>query len=163
MVYFLTFLGEWKVAKSKDEEDSLKFEFMLEKRILDEDEDGEEISSCVVQPMKDNKDLSLQEYKIQTLRELYKRNQDVYEWFEEAINESNTYGSAGAPSHCRALLRDDFIKVCKQLLPESRDKRNKDQRLFHAKRAIQILITKNLIGGNEVVLWELSTKFEQIF
>jgi hypothetical protein len=40
----------WKVAKSKDGEDGKEFPFALHRVVLGEDEDGEEITSCVIEP-----------------------------------------------------------------------------------------------------------------
>lgn len=41
---------EWMVSKSKDGEDGISYPFQLEQVFLGKDEDGEDITSCVVQP-----------------------------------------------------------------------------------------------------------------
>jgi hypothetical protein len=82
---------EWKVAKSKDGQDGAGHPFRLEVVDTGEDEEGEAVTSCVIEPDESPQDV--------TRRRLPKGGNQkvVLDALGELLRKSATFGQAGAP------------------------------------------------------------------
>ena len=132
---------EWKVAKSKDGEDGNAHPFKLQIETLGTDDHGDAITSCVVVadtgPREARAKLSggsNQRLILDALRPLFK---------------TGISGKPGAPALARCISIDDALTVAASRLITVEEKRKPER----AKRAIQDLIAKGLLGFNEGWIW----------
>ena len=133
---------EWKVAKSKDGEDGAVHPFRLQLVDLGEDEDGEPVTSCVVEPL-------------QTLDETPRlklpkggNQKIVYEALGPLFRESYSLGRAGAPPTRPCITLADAIAG-------TRDKLVCDsaRRTERARQALTGLVSSGILSTNEDWLW----------
>ena len=134
---------EWKVAKSKDGQDGDAHPFKLQIETLGTDDHGDVISSCVVvrdtAPQEVRAKLSggsNQRLILDALRPLFK---------------TGLSGKPGAPALARCISIDEALTVAASRLITVEEKRKPER----AKRAIQDLVAKVLLGFNEGWLWEI--------
>jgi putative DNA primase/helicase len=132
---------EWKVAKAKDGQDGDAHPFKLQIETLGIDDHGDPITSCVVvqdhAPQQIRAKLSggsNQRLILDALRPLFKTGQS---------------GKPGAPPLRPCIALDAALPVAASRLITVDEKRKPER----AKRAIQDLVTKGLLGFNEGWLW----------
>jgi putative DNA primase/helicase len=134
---------EWKVAKSKDGQDGDAQPFKLQVETLGTDTYGDAVTSCVVvrdtAPQLVRAKLSggsNQRLILDALRPLFK---------------TGTTGKPGAPALARCIALESALTVAESRLITVEEKRKPER----AKRGIQDLVAKHLIGFNEGWLWEI--------
>ena len=132
---------EWKVAKAKDGQDGDAHPFKLHIETLGTDDYGDAVTSCVVVADNGPREVraklsggSNQRLILDALRPLFK---------------TGVSGKPGAPalSHCISI--DDALTVAASRLITVEEKRKSER----AKRAIQDLIAKGLLGFNQGWIW----------
>jgi putative DNA primase/helicase len=132
---------EWKVAKSKDGQDGDAQPFKLQIETLGTDDYGDAVTSCVVVADTGPREVraklsggSNQRLILDALRPLFK---------------TGISGKPGAPALARCISIDDALTVAASRLITVEEKRKPER----AKRAIQDLIAKGLLGFNDGWLW----------
>ena len=132
---------EWRVAKSKDGQDGDAHPFKLQIETLGTDDHGDPVTSCVVvvdhTPQEIRAKLSggsNQRLILDALRPLFKTGQT---------------GKAGAPLLRPCIELDAALTIAASRLITVEEKRKPER----AKRAIQDLVAKGLIGFHEGWLW----------
>lgn len=132
---------DWKCAKSKDGADGDAHPFTLQVETLGTDEHGDAVTSCVVvvdhAPQEIRAKLSggsNQRLILDALRPLFKTGQT---------------GKPGAPPLRPCIELDAALTIAASRLLTVEEKRKPER----AKRAIQDLVAKGLIGFNEGWLW----------
>lgn len=133
---------EWKVAKAKDGEDGQTHPFRLSVIELDDDEDGEPVSSCIVQPDDDE--------RVSARPKLPKGGNQriVYEALGQLFRESHTFGKAGAPAIRPCIRLDAAIGHARDRLTCPTDRRTERTR-----QALTGLIGSGVMGCNEDWIW----------
>ena len=134
---------EWKVAKSKDDADGQTHPFRLRIVDLGEDDDGERITSCVVEPERPE--------EAARARPRLPRggNQKiVYDALGPLLRASVSFGKAGAPATRPCLPLDDAIAGTRDRLAVSPDRRTE-----RARQALTGLTSSGVLGCNEGWVW----------
>ena len=132
---------EWKVAKAKDGEDGGAHPFKLEIETLGTDDYGDAVTSCVVVADNGPREVraklsggSNQRLILDALRLLFKTGQT---------------GKVGAPPLRPCIELDAALTIAASRLITVEEKRKPER----AKRAIQDLIAKGLLGFNQGWIW----------
>ncbi|MDI1272342.1 AAA family ATPase [Polaromonas sp.] len=134
---------EWLVAKSKDGEDGASHPFKLEVVSLGHDNDGDEITSCVVVP--DESVRTIQK-KMPTLGS----NQVIaHNALREPLSKSVDVDKDGAPPGRPCISLDDALAIVAPLIPVAA-KYQKER----AKAAIAGLVGKDVVGTKGDWLWD---------
>ncbi|WP_213780112.1 helicase RepA family protein [Caballeronia sp. dw_276] len=123
----------WSVAKSKDDVDGESQPFKLAVVELGEDEDGEQVTSCVVETGDDGPSMTrpMPRGKTQSV---------VYSAMKAILSESKTFAQAGAPVGRPCVEIEAAIPVIADRLVC-----RPDQRLFQARRALT-----SMVGDREI-------------
>ena len=98
----------WRLAKAKDGTDGDEFAFELQRHFLGSDNDGDEITSCTIQPTKKSA-LVLQPPKGPDQKR-------ALQAIKDALRKSSTMGMAGCPSSQPCVKADDLTLVIAALL-----------------------------------------------
>lgn len=134
---------EWLIAKSKDGEDGASHPFKLDVVSLGLDNDGEEITSCVVVP--DESTRAIQK-KMPTLGS----NQVIaHNALKEPLCKSVDIDKDGAPPGRPCISFDDALAIVAPLIPVA-PKYQKER----AKAALAGLVGKDVVGKKGDWLWE---------
>jgi hypothetical protein len=97
----------WRLIKSKDGIDGEEYPFRLSVMELGTDEDGDAITSCVIEPQEHSSN------PVRRLKAPKGNNQKVvYEVLGELLRRSSDYGKGGAPAGRPCVRLEDLIKVC---------------------------------------------------
>jgi putative DNA primase/helicase len=132
---------EWSVAKSKDDADGERQPFTLRVVELGEDEDGEQITSCVVEP-----DGSAQE--VRRPRPQGETQNLVYKVLGQLLRESKDFGKEGAPTGRPCIELEPAVVAAGMVLPcESK------RRATIARRAITGMVSRGVYGFQGGWLW----------
>ncbi|MFZ2988088.1 AAA family ATPase [Ideonella sp.] len=134
---------EWSVSKAKDGEDGATHSFRLERVTLGTDEDGEQITSCVVLP-----DLEAQLAPPRPKLPKGGNQKIVYDALGPLFRESNCFGRAGASPVRPCLRLDDVMDKVKERLPVEA-KRQAER----VKQAITGLVAAGVLCTNEGWIW----------
>jgi putative DNA primase/helicase len=133
---------EWKVAKAKDGEDGKTHRFRLEVVELGEDDEGQPVTSCVVQP-------DMTESAISRPRPPKGGNQKlIYDALCPLFRESAEFGKAGAPSHRPCINLEDAVRLTRDRLTVPTERRTERTR-----QAITGLVSSGVMGCNEGWIW----------
>jgi KaiC/GvpD/RAD55 family RecA-like ATPase len=134
---------EWVVAKSKDGEDGASHPFKLDVVSLGRDNDGDEITSCVVMPDESARAIKT---KMPTLG----TNQAIaHSALKESLSKSVDVGKDGAPPGRPCISQVDALAIVAPLIPVAA--KYKKER---AKTAIAGLVGKDLVGMKGDWLWD---------
>lgn len=133
---------EWSVAKSKDGMDGERTAFALRVVELGHDEDGEPITSCVVEP--DERAAEVQRVKLPQ-----GGNQRIaMDAIAELLRESRDFGKGDAPPTYPCIeLEAAVVFVAARLTCEAK------RRTERAREAITGLVTRGVHGAKEGWLW----------
>lgn len=135
----------WSVAKSKDSEDGRKTAFQLKRHSLGVDEDGDEISSCTVEP-----DISAAFRKPEPTG---KQQKAALELLRNIIKSSSNRGVAGCPSGSGCVTVHEAVSGVASILTTT----EKNKRNNRAKQIIDGLIAGGFLDsgldGGEGVVW----------
>lgn len=134
---------EWRVQKSKDGEDGETHPFSLRSVDLGVDEDGEAITSCVVEP-----EQVLDRAAARPKLPRGGNQKIVYEALGPLFRASATYGKAGAPAGRPCLLLQDAITGTRDRLPGESDRQTE-----RARAAVSGLVGSGVLGCNEGWVW----------
>jgi AAA domain/DnaB-like helicase N terminal domain len=136
---------EWKSYKQKDGKDGEAHPFKLRVVHLGEDEDGEPITSCVI-----DADSSSDDGGDRTSVRLPKGGNQriVYDGLSPLFRASRHTGQAGAPLQRPCLTLDDAIAGTRDRLAVEQKRRSE-----RARQAITGLIASGVLGSNEGWLW----------
>lgn len=133
---------EWSVAKSKDGMDGARTAFVLRVVELGHDEDGEPVTSCVVES--DDRAAEVQRVKLPQ-----GGNQRIaMDALAEPLRESRDFGEGDAPpTHPCVELEAAVAIVAARLTCEAK------RRTERAREAITGLVTRGVYGAKEGWLW----------
>lgn len=133
---------EWVIAKSKDGEDGASHPFRLEVVHLENDSDGDAVTSCVVVA---NQSAQAIAKKLPTLGS----NQTIaLKALEEPLGKSVDIDKDGAPQGKPCLLFEHALAIVALLIPV--EAKYKKQR---AKEALTGLVSKDVVGMKGDWLW----------
>ena len=133
----------WSVAKSKDDITGDAHPFALVIVTIGNDDEGDEITSCVVEP-----DESAEAIK-QAKRPMLRSNQKIAnEALGEALRNSQHSGKEGAPAGMPCIQYADAVAIVAELIPA--DAKHKTSR---AKVAITGLVARGYLSIKGVWLW----------
>ncbi|OWW19201.1 hypothetical protein AYR66_06500 [Noviherbaspirillum denitrificans] len=132
----------WRIAKSKDDETGCVRGFKLHALVIGVDEDGEDITSCVVLP----EDVS-EEVK-RTAMPRGENQKIAVEVIDGLLRESQVYGQGGAPAGQQCVRLDDAIKAVTERVDA--DAKHRKQR---AKESITSVVEKGIYGCKDGWLW----------
>jgi hypothetical protein len=133
---------KWVVAKSKDGEDGASHSFRLEVVHLENDSDGDAVTSCVVVPDQSAQAIAK---KIPTLGS----NQTIaLKALEEPLSKSVDIDKDGAPQGKPCLLFDVALEIV--ALSVAGEAKRKKQR---AKEALTGMVERNILGMKGDWLW----------
>jgi hypothetical protein len=134
---------EWSAEKVKDGEDGAAHNFRLDVIELGQDDDGEEITSCVVVPERVEA-----EDRSRPRRPQGGNQRIVLDALGKLLRESRAYGRAGAPpTRPCVTLEDALEKIAPQLAVDPKRRRERVQ------TAITGLQGSGLVQANEGWLW----------
>jgi putative DNA primase/helicase len=133
----------WSSGKLKDEEDGQSQPFRLRRVTLGQDEEGEPVTSCVVES-----DVVLEPEVPRPKLPKGGNQKIVYDALGPLFRESSTRGRAGAPPHRPCLTLDDAIAGTRDRLPVDAKRRTE-----RAQEAIRGLVAAGVLGSNEGWLW----------
>ncbi len=134
---------EWKVQKSKDDMTGEAFPFALHVVPVGHDEDGEEITSCVVIPA----DGMGREIR-RAIPPKSGNQKIIWEALQDVFKNSPTFGQAGAPAGRPCLRLEDAIdKTRGRLVCEAKRQTERTQ------SAITGLVSRGLLEHREGWLW----------
>jgi KaiC/GvpD/RAD55 family RecA-like ATPase len=134
---------EWRIAKSKDDDDSAAYQFRLVVVEIDTDEHGDTVTSCVVEAdirPSAMKRMKLPQGPTQKL---------AHDALGELLRESKHFGKAGAPAGRPCVELDAAA-----LATADRLTCRSDQRQFQSRRAITAMVSKGLYQVREGWLWD---------
>ena len=135
---------EWLIAKSKDGEDGDAHPFKLVIVPVGHDDEGDEITSCVIEP--DESAEAIQKAKRPTLRS----NQRIAnEAIGEALRKSPHSGKEGAPTGRPCIQYADAVAIVAERIPA--DAKHKTSR---AKTAITGLVERDYLAMKGDWLWD---------
>lgn len=133
---------EWSIAKSKDDEDGARACFRLNVLEVDEDEDGEPVSSCVIQA--DNSERAVQQIKLPQ-----GSNQKIaHEAMGMLLRKTTDFGNGGAPTGRPCVALDAAIDVAAARMPCAVDSRR-----YIAKRAVTAMVGNGIYVVQDGWLW----------
>jgi hypothetical protein len=136
---------EWRVAKSKDDEDGMPRPFRLEAVEVGTDDEGMPVSSCVVLP--DAPGASVKSGKLPQ----GPTQKIVYDVVGELLRVSPDTCKAGAPPLRPCIeLETAVLKAADRLSCRS------DQRPYQARRAINAMVSKGVLCLREDWIWRPS-------
>jgi hypothetical protein len=134
---------EWKVAKSKDGDDEQGHPFRLEVVTLGTDDDGEEITSCVIVPENDQG-----EGFRRVLPPKSGNQRIIWDALQDVLKKSPSYGKAGAaPTRPCVTLEDAIEQTRSRLVCDSKRQTERTQ------SAISGLVARGLLNFKEGWLW----------
>jgi len=135
---------EWGVAKSKDDETGQVQPFRLEVVTTGFDDDGEEITSCVV--VADEVRCTVQRVKLPQ-----GGNQKIaLDILGQPLRESKEFNKDGAPPGHPCIRLEDALVLVAERLPCVDKRRNE-----RAQQALSALVAKNIYGAKEGWLWRV--------
>lgn len=132
---------EWTIAKSKDGEDGARFRFALRVVEVDADDNGDAITSCVVEP--DNDSSSRRAPLPQRGHQRI-----VLDVLAEPLRSARHFGRGDAPSTHPCIELSVAIGIAAARLPT--DAKHRKQR---AEEAITALVSKGIYGTKDGWLW----------
>lgn len=133
---------EWRVERSKDAPESDPIPFGLSVVELGEDEDGDPVTSCVVEPREHDDTRHVKRRPPGGNQKLALRA------IELALKESGEYGQGGAPEFRPCITYDRAMEVTTAKLPVEKDRQRERARL-----AIQGLVSAGHLSFGEEWLW----------
>lgn len=134
---------EWRVERAKDGPESDPWPFTLSVVELGEDEDGDPITSCVVEPKERTED------QVKRNRPPSGNNMRVaLDAVSAALKASSDYGMGGAPGFRPCVSWDKAVEVVAPRM--ATDAKHRKQR---AQEAIKSLLNKGHIGFNDGWVW----------
>lgn len=134
---------EWKVAKSKDGDDEQGHPFRLEVVAVGTDEEGEEITSCVVAPENDQGEAFRR-----VLPPKSGNQRIIWDALGDVLKKSAHYGKAGAaPTRPCVTLEDAIEQTRSRLVCDSKRQTERTQ------SAISGLVARGLLEFKEGWLW----------
>lgn len=135
---------EWKLTKAKDGEDGIAHAFRLKVVELGEDEDGDPITSCVIEPT-----VALDDIPSNRPKAPRGGNQRiVYDALGPLLRESGAYGRGGAPAHRPCVLIEEAIaRTADRLTVEPKRKPER------ARQAITAMAASGVLGTGDGWLW----------
>jgi putative DNA primase/helicase len=134
---------KWHIAKVKDGEDGASYPFNLDVVLLGQDNDGDDITSCVIVP-----DQSTQAIK-KKIPSLGSNQRIAYKALGEQLLKSVDFDKEGMPPGKACISFDDALAIVTPLM--SGDAKHKKER---AKEAITGLGNNGVMGINEDWLWD---------
>jgi putative DNA primase/helicase len=135
---------QWKVAKSKDGADDVAHPFRLDIVEIGEDpEDGEPVTSCVVEPDQGNL-AEVQRVRAPTSGNMRK----AYDVICEALKGSSTYGQAGAPPTRPCVRWESAVELVAPALPVDPKRRRE-----RAQAAVTNVIGKGYFEYGDGWIW----------
>ncbi len=133
---------EWSIAKSKDDADGERTAFALRVVELGEDEDGEPVTSCVVEP--DERAAQVERVKLPQ-----GGNQRIaLDALAEPLRQSQTFGKGDAPPSRPCIELEAAIPIVAGRL--TCDPKRRTER---AREAITGLVVRGVYGAKEGWLW----------
>ncbi|WP_333980382.1 AAA family ATPase [Burkholderia orbicola] len=133
---------EWSVAKSKDDADGGRQAFALRVVELSDDENGEPVTSCVIEPDDSAKEVT-------RVKLPQGGNQRIaLDALAEPLRQSRDFGKGDAPPHHPCIEIEAAVQLVAERLtcePKRRTER--------AREAITGLVTRGLYGAKEGWLW----------
>ncbi|ONC62842.1 AAA family ATPase [Burkholderia pseudomallei] len=133
---------EWSVAKSKDDVDGGRQAFALRVVELSDDENGEPVTSCVVEPDDSAKEVT-------RVKLPQGGNQRIaLDALAEPLRQSRDFGKGDAPPHHPCIEIEAAVQLVAERLtcePKRRTER--------AREAITGLVTRGLYGAKDGWLW----------
>lgn len=131
----------WTVAKAKDGRDGEHHAFRLEIVELGHDEDGEQVTSCVVR---------LDHAPVARSPKPPKGGNEriVYDALGPLLRKSGHFGKAGAPAQRPCIKLDDAIDGVRDRLTVEPKRRSERTR-----QALTSLVASGVLGSNEGWLW----------
>lgn len=134
---------EWRVAKSKDDEDGHAYRFRLEVQVLGVDDEGDEITSCIVVP-----DTSVEAIKKQLKLPSGDNQKIAMDALATPLRNSSEFGKGGAPPGRPCIRQEDAVKlVTERLLCDHKRKRER------AEKALTGLVARGIYGASDGWLW----------
>jgi putative DNA primase/helicase len=136
---------EWSVAKSKDETDGDRHAFSLRTIDLGEDEDGEVITSCVVEPNDSTRE-------IQRMKLPRGANQVIAtKALAEPLRSSREFNKGDAPFGRPSIEMGAAISIVAAHLIDVEHKRRNER----AKGTIEALVSHGIFGAKDGWLWRM--------
>jgi hypothetical protein len=136
---------EWKVSKAKDGRDGDVHPFRLKVIDLGEDEEGEPVTSCVVDSPAADEDASTE----RRARLPKGGNQKIIlDALGPLFRASHTFGRAGAPAIRPCIQIEDAVTGTRERLAVEARRRSE-----RARQAITGLIASEVLGSNEGWIW----------
>ncbi|MBD5801320.1 hypothetical protein AZOA_07330 [Azoarcus sp. Aa7] len=134
---------EWRIAKAKDGEDGKAHPFRLEVVQIGVDEDGDDITSCVVQPDEGSAGSSKKGLPPNSAN-----MRIALDAVSAALKDSHKYGQAGAPAVRPCLPYEAGVTAAADVLPVA-EKRRKER----AEQALMALVARKHLMHREGWLW----------
>lgn len=134
----------WELAKAKDGVDGREHPFRLSTAELGVDEDGDQVTSCVIVPGESGNDLS-----IKIKRPKGGNQKLVYEVIGELLRKATDFGQGGAPTSRPCIRVDEVIQACRGRLLVDNDRLPE-----RVKLAITGLINSGSLMLREDWLWD---------
>lgn len=133
---------KWSVAKSKDDVTGDEYSFELEIVPIASDDEGEEITSCVVVPDDSGKAIQRKELSLGS-------NQIIaHEMLAQLLSKSQHFGMNGAPADRPCINYDEaVVPVAKRMPTDAKHKK------LRAKQAIKGLVDNGILGMKGDWLW----------
>lgn len=133
---------DWRIAKAKDGADSEGHPFKLNVVEIGYDEDGESITSCVIE--------ELEHAAVVVKRALPSGGNQRIAWnsLGEILRNATYFGEAGAPAGRPCVRLEDAIEAVAPLIPT--DKKHQRQR---ANEAISGLVSRGSLGHRDGWIW----------
>jgi putative DNA primase/helicase len=133
----------WSNGKQKEEKDGESHPFQLRRVTLGEDEDGEPITSCVLESR-----VPLDADPPRPKLPKGGNQKIVYDALGPLFRESKAWGRGGAPTHRPCLTLDEAIAGTRDRLTVEPKRRTE-----RAQQAITGLVATGVLGANEGWLW----------
>ena len=133
---------EWRVERAKDGPESDPLPFALSVVELGEDEDGEPLTSCVIEPRE------REETTRNKSRPPGGNQKTALKAIGDALKLSGDYGKGGAPGFRPCISFDKAVEVAAAALPVERERQRERARL-----AIQGLVSAGHLGYGEDWIW----------
>jgi hypothetical protein len=134
---------EWRIAKSKDDADSVAHPFALRVVELSTDDEGQPVTSCVVvESLFSGQSRRLVQPKGATQKLVHER-------LGRLLSESRVFGRSDAPASRPCLELENAVSKASEALPC-----RPDQREYQARRAILAMVAKGMYGHSGGWLWD---------